>query len=60
MLIAIFALGLLPPVNPGKVLMAMSFIGPLLAIGLSVRAIIFQSKAMSIEPAPDGDSLQEK
>ena len=59
MLIAIFALGPLPPVNPGKILMALSFAGPVLAIGLSVRAIIFQSKAMSIDPVSEGDTLQE-
>jgi len=59
MLIAIFALGPLPPVNPGRILMALSFAGPVLAIGLSVRAIVFQTKAMSIEPAPEWDSLKE-
>jgi len=43
MLFSIVTLGPLPPVNPGKTLMALSLAGPALALGLSLRPIIFQS-----------------
>lgn len=49
MLFAIFGLGPLPPVNPGKILMALSFAGPVLALGLSLHPIVFQGKGV-LEP----------